>query len=163
MENPFVAYYRSPIGTMEIKCSGETIISAVFIDDFSDYPPLPENRTLEDCILQLREYFNGQRREFELQTDQDGTEYRQMVWNKINTVPFGKTLTYRELAIRTGSVKNLRSAATANGKNKLAIIVPCHRIIGNNNDLTGYAWGLWRKRWLLDHEGKIANGIVQLF
>lgn len=163
MENPFVAYFKSPIGTLEIKCSGETIISAVFTDMEIEFPPLPENKTLEICIDQLREYFEGKRKKFDLQTDQEGTDYQQMVWNHLADIPYGKTISYRELALRTGNVKYIRSVGTANGRNKLAIIIPCHRVTGNNGELTGFAWGLWRKQWLLEHESRIANGVNQLF
>jgi methylated-DNA-[protein]-cysteine S-methyltransferase len=163
VENPYVAYYSSPIGTLEIKCSGDTVIAIEFIEEITDYPPLPENQTLEICISQLREYFEGTRRIFDLQIDQDGTSFQQSTWHQVRDIPFGNTITYRELAIKTGNPKNIRSVGTANGKNKIAIVVPCHRVIGNKGELTGFAWGLWRKQWLLEHEGRLANGIQTLF
>lgn len=115
------------------------------------------------CAEQLIQYFNGQRRIFELPIHQEGTKFQQDVWNELTTIPFGKTISYLELARRTGDTKASRAVANANGKNKIAIIVPCHRVIGSNHELIGYAGGLWRKKWLLEHEAKIAYGVQTLF
>lgn len=115
------------------------------------------------CIEQLIQYFNGQRRIFELPITQDGTAFQQDVWSQLMVIPFGKTISYIELARKIGDPKATRAVANANGKNNVAIIVPCHRVIGANRQLVGYGGGLWRKKWLLEHEMKIAYGVQTLF
>lgn len=115
------------------------------------------------CLEQLIQYFNGERRVFELPLSQEGTAFQQETWNLLMSIPFGKTISYLELAIKTGDPKATRAVANANGRNNIAIIVPCHRVIGSNRELTGYAGGLWRKKWLLDHEMKVAYGVQTLF
>jgi methylated-DNA-[protein]-cysteine S-methyltransferase len=111
----------------------------------------------------LIQYFNGQRRTFDLPLHQPGTAFQQDVWNILTQIPFGKTISYLELARQTGDSKATRAVANANGKNNIAIIVPCHRVIGSNKELIGYAGGLWRKKWLLEHEAKVAYGVQTLF
>jgi methylated-DNA-[protein]-cysteine S-methyltransferase len=118
---------------------------------------------LINCIEQLIQYFNGERRQFDLPLHQPGTPFQQEVWNHLLTIPFGKTISYLDLAKMTGDSKATRAVANANGKNNIAIIIPCHRVIGSNRELTGYAGGLWRKKWLLEHEAKIAYGVQTLF
>ena len=115
------------------------------------------------CVEQLIQYFNGERRQFELPLNQTGTSFQQGVWNELVQIPFGRTISYLELARRTGDTKATRAVASANGKNNIAIIVPCHRVIGSNSTLVGYGGGLWRKKWLLEHEAKIAHGVRTLF
>lgn len=107
---------------------------------------------LQDCVQQLDEYFKGTRTEFNLKLNPKGTEFQQKVWNELQHIPFGTTNTYREQAITLGNLKAIRAVASANGKNPIWIVVPCHRIIGTNGSLTGYAGGIWRKKWLLNHE-----------
>lgn len=121
-------------------------------------PPL-----LINCLEELIQYFNGELRNFTLPLNQPGTTFQQDVWNLLTQIPFGKTISYLELARKTGDSKATRAVANANGKNHIAIIVPCHRVIGSNKELTGYAGGLWRKKWLLDHEAKVAYGVQTLF
>lgn len=118
---------------------------------------------LIQCIEQLIQYFNGQLQRFQLPLNQPGTVFQKEVWNELTQIPFAKTISYLELARRTGDSKATRAVANANGKNNIAIIVPCHRVIGSNGELTGYAGGLWRKKWLLEHEAKIAYGVQTLF
>lgn len=118
---------------------------------------------LIQCVEQLIQYFNGQRRIFELPLSQEGTPFQQEVWNELLTIPYAKTISYIQLAIRTGDPKATRAVASANGKNNIAIIVPCHRVIGSNGQLIGYGGGLWRKKWLLEHEMKVAYGVQTLF
>lgn len=115
------------------------------------------------CIEQLIQYFQGERRVFELPINQSGSAFQKEVWNELAIIPFGKTISYLELAIRTGDPKATRAVASANGKNNVAIIIPCHRVIGSNRALVGYGGGLWRKKWLLEHEMKIAYGVQTLF
>lgn len=121
-------------------------------------PPL-----LINCLEELIQYFNGELRNFTLPLNQPGTTFQQDVWNLLTQIPFGKTISYLDLARKTGDSKATRAVANANGKNHIAIIVPCHRVIGSNKELTGYAGGLWRKKWLLDHEAKVAYGVQTLF
>lgn len=121
-------------------------------------PPL-----MIQCMEQLIQYFNGGLRVFELPLNQPGTAFQQEVWNELLQIPFGKTISYLELARRMGDVKATRAVAGANGKNNIAIIVPCHRVIGSNSELVGYAGGLWRKKWLLEHEARLTYGIQTLF
>lgn len=118
---------------------------------------------LIQCIEQLIQYFNGQLQRFQLPLNQPGTVFQKEVWIELTQIPFAKTISYLELARRTGDSKATRAVANANGKNNIAIIVPCHRVIGSNGELTGYAGGLWRKKWLLEHEAKIAYGVQTLF
>ena len=107
---------------------------------------------LEDCVLQLNEYFKGDRKQFSLKLNAKGTDFQERVWNELLTIPYGKTSSYLELSKQLGDVKAIRAVANANGKNPLWIIVPCHRVIGSDGSLTGYAGGLHRKKWLLEHE-----------
>ena len=118
---------------------------------------------LIQCVEQLIQYFNGQRRVFELPLSQEGTSFQQEVWNELVTIPYAKTISYIQLAIKTGDPKATRAVASANGRNNIAIIVPCHRVIGSNGQLVGYGGGLWRKKWLLEHEMKVAYGVQTLF
>ena len=162
----YTTYYQSPIG--KIKVAGtENYISELLFQDNNDISAQPDNTTMPAMILQaieqLIQYFNGERRVFDLPIDQYGTEFQQKVWHELIRIPYGKTISYLELSRRVGDTKAIRGAASANGKNYLCIVVPCHRVIGSNMDLVGYAGGLWRKRWLLGLENKIANGVQTLF
>lgn len=107
---------------------------------------------LEDAAIQLREYFEGIRQQFDLKLNPQGTDFQKSIWKLLEEIPFGKTLSYLELSKRLGDVKAIRAVANANGKNPLWIIIPCHRVIGSDGSLTGYAGGLHRKKWLLEHE-----------
>lgn len=115
------------------------------------------------CVEELIQYFHGGRRKFEVPVNQQGTGFQTKVWNELLSIEFGKTISYLELSRRLGDVKSIRAAAAANGKNNIAIIVPCHRVIGSNRSLVGYGGGLWRKKWLLQHEAKQAHGVQTLF
>jgi methylated-DNA-[protein]-cysteine S-methyltransferase len=107
---------------------------------------------LEDCVIQLKEYFEGERQVFNLKLNPHGTVFQNKVWEQLQTIPYGKTISYLELSKQIGDVKAIRAVANANGKNPLWIIIPCHRVIGSNGKLTGYAGGLHRKQWLLELE-----------
>ena len=117
---------------------------------------------LKQTIEQLDEYFQGKRKDFDLPVAQQGTPFQNNVWNHLVKIPFGKTISYLQLSKWIGDVKAIRAIASANGKNNVAIVVPCHRVIGSNASLVGYAGGLWRKKWLLEHETKVYSGIQQL-
>ena len=157
----YTAYYASPVGQLKILCSDEHLQELLFVNEDvaaeNDASPL-----LSQCIQQLDEYFSGRRRAFELPLQQSGTAFQQKVWNLLLQIPFGKTISYNTLSKQYGDVKAIRAVESANGKNNLAIIVPCHRVIGSNQSLTGYAGGLWRKRWLLEHEAKHFAGVREL-
>ena len=116
----------------------------------------PESKIIPDVLIdaayQLNEYFEGKRQNFDLLLNPEGTEFQKKVWSLLSEIPYGKTLSYLELSRRLGDVKAIRAVASANGKNPLWIIIPCHRVIGSDGSLTGYAGGLHRKKWLLNHE-----------
>lgn len=107
---------------------------------------------LQEAVLQLQEYFDGLRTQFSFKIAPRGTEFQKRVWLQLQRIPYGETLSYLALAKELGDVKAIRAVASANGKNPLWIVVPCHRVIGTDGSLTGYAGGLWRKKWLLEHE-----------
>jgi methylated-DNA-[protein]-cysteine S-methyltransferase len=123
----------------------------------------PDSPILKEAMRQLEEYFDGRRREFDLPLGQAGSVFQQRVWAELCRIPFGKTISYLQLARRLGDEKCIRAAGSANGKNALAIVVPCHRVIGSSGDLVGYGGQLWRKKWLLEHEQKLAHGVQTLF
>lgn len=143
----------SPLGFIEIKGNDLGLASVTFLDEKTPATPKAEIPSeLTDAHQQLTEYFAGKRKVFDLKLKPSGTEFQQKVWQKLQTVPLGKTATYLEMAKELGDPKTIRAAASANGKNPIAIIIPCHRVIGTDGSLTGYAGGLWRKKWLLEHE-----------
>ena len=107
---------------------------------------------LQEAVLQLNDYFEGKRTDFDFTLNPKGTEFQQKVWKGLLEIPFGKTFSYMDLSKKLGDVKAIRAVASANGKNPLWIVVPCHRVIGTDGSLTGYAGGLWRKKWLLEHD-----------
>ncbi len=165
MADLVTTYYQSPIGLLKISGTDDFITEVTYHDitqkpqgSKKQLPPL-----VIQCIEQLIQYFNAQRRQFELPLNQPGSTFQQGVWSELMQIPFGKTISYLELARRTGDTKASRAVASANGKNNVCIIVPCHRVIGSNKELVGYGGGLWRKKWLLEHEAKIAWGVQTLF
>lgn len=109
-------------------------------------------KIIEEAIVQLDEYFNGARFVFDLQLNPHGTDFQKKVWQELIAIPYGQTVSYKNIALITGDVNNVRAVGTSNGKNPIAIVIPCHRVVGTNGKLTGYAGGLWRKKWLLNHE-----------
>ncbi len=164
----FTTYYQSPVGLLRFRVTEHFLSEVHFVDNDENMVPddalrgsLPSMAV--QAIEQLIQYFHGDRRSFELPVNQEGTDFQQKVWNELMNIPFGKTISYLEMSRRLGDPKVIRAAAAANGKNHVAIIVPCHRVVGSNNDLVGYGGGLWRKKWLLEHEKKIAHGVLTLF
>lgn len=147
----------------------ETFISEMLFEDEepqqklqgANESALPQ--LLFEAMEQLIQYFQGQRRVFDFPINQHGTDFQQKVWNELLSISYGKTISYLELSRRLGDHKVIRAAASANGKNNICIVVPCHRVIGSKRELVGYGGGLWRKRWLLELENKIANGVQTLF
>jgi methylated-DNA-[protein]-cysteine S-methyltransferase len=146
-----IAYYSSPVGELQIESDNEKITMVGFLRD----PKEQEVRTpvIEQCASELEEYFLGRRKYFSFETDLRGSNFEIKVWNELLNIPYGKTISYQELAIRVGDIKSVRAVGLANGQNPIAIAVPCHRVIGKSGDLVGYGGGLDKKIWLLEHEG----------
>ncbi|MDZ7332003.1 MAG: methylated-DNA--[protein]-cysteine S-methyltransferase [candidate division KSB1 bacterium] len=148
------AFYHSPIGWLKIACDDAAIVSVQFVDNegepSSQQPPL-----LQGCIAQLCDYFQGLRKNFELPLAPQGTAFQKLVWKKLLEIPFGTTASYGDIAHRIGEPRAVRAVGRANGQNPIAIIIPCHRVIGADGKLVGYGAGLWRKQWLLQHEQRM--------
>jgi methylated-DNA-[protein]-cysteine S-methyltransferase len=159
----YSSYYQSPLGQLKIVCTDDHVQAVVFVKENEVLAEQADHLLLNLCTLQLDEYLSGKRKNFDLPLQQSGTAFQQKVWDLLMQIPFGKTISYNELSKQYGDLKAIRAVASANGKNNLAIIVPCHRVIGSNQSLTGYAGGLWRKKWLLEHEAKHHSGVMTLF
>jgi len=151
LESYDYAYLETPLGTAKIVGDNNGIVSISVIETKEKTTDrIPD--TLVDCIEQLKQYFEGSRQDFNLKLNPNGTDFQKNVWKELLTIPFGKTTTYLKQTLALGNEKAIRAVAAANGKNPIWIVVPCHRVIGTNGSLTGYAGGLWRKKWLLEHE-----------
>jgi methylated-DNA-[protein]-cysteine S-methyltransferase len=158
MTNIYKQLYQSPIGMIEILGTVEKITSILFIDNQEAIASQNEcPQVLEECKNQLDEYFRGIRREFTFPYQLEGTAFQKKVWGALAEVSYAETASYKEIAVSIGNEKATRGVGSANGKNRLSIVIPCHRIIGSNGKLTGYAGGLWRKEWLLRHEGSLRD------
>jgi methylated-DNA-[protein]-cysteine S-methyltransferase len=144
------AHIKTPLGIATI-IGDENGIFSITVADEQTIPTIIPN-VLQEAVAQLNEYFDGERTDFTLKLNPKGTEFQQKVWGALLEIPYGKTRTYLEQSKILGDVKAIRAVASANGKNPLWIVVPCHRVIGSDGSLTGYAGGLWRKKWLLEHE-----------
>lgn len=151
--NETSAIIPSPLGHIRITATHEQVSEISFIGEAEALQPAG-TALLQTAATQLQEYFAGTRTEFSFPFGQQGTPFQQRVWAGLLDIPFGKTISYKTMAIRLGDEKCIRAAGTANGKNQLAIVVPCHRVVGTNGALVGYAGELWRKQWLLEHEAK---------
>lgn len=145
------AIINTPLGITEIQ-GDENGISKIYIRDENVEITSKIPSELEKAAIQLQEYFEGKRTHFTFLLHPSGTEFQKKVWQELLNIPFGKTCSYLELSKKLGDVKAIRAVAAANGKNPLWIVIPCHRVIGSDGSLTGYAGGLWRKKWLLEHE-----------
>ncbi|WP_264531701.1 methylated-DNA--[protein]-cysteine S-methyltransferase [Flavobacterium sp. N502540] len=145
-------YVNSPLGITKIVGDedGIAIVSVSDVGDNDVSQTIP--KVLEEAVSQLQEYFDGKRTDFALKLNPKGTDFQQKVWKSLLEIPYGKTISYMDQTKKLGDVKAIRAVASANGKNPLWIVVPCHRVIGTNGSLTGYAGGLSRKKWLLEHE-----------
>mgnify|MGYP000518919174 CR=1 FL=1 len=142
---------KSPLGFTKIIGDEDGIASVTVLNSeekITNIIPIE----LEDCVIQLHEYFEGSRKQFDLKLNPSGTDFQKKIWKLLEVIPYGKTTSYLDLSKQHGDVKAIRAVANANGKNPLWIIVPCHRVIGSDGSLTGYAGGLHRKKWLLEHE-----------
>jgi len=147
----FKAYYLSPIGPLEVSGTSDGIVSVAFVKR-----RLPNDRNLPGCvkkgIRQLDEYFKGARKNFSLKLLLHGTPFQKLVWQRLEKIPYGKLVSYGDVARTIGKPNAYRAVGNANNKNPIPIIIPCHRVIGSNGKLVGYGSGLWRKGWLLNHE-----------
>lgn len=150
------AIINTPLGLTEIQ-GDENGISKIYIRDENVEITSKIPSKLKEAVIQLQEYFEGKRTHFTFLLHPSGTEFQKKVWQELINIPFGKTCSYLELSKKMGDVKAIRAVAAANGKNPLWIVVPCHRVIGSDGSLTGYAGGLWRKKWLLEHENPSAQ------
>jgi len=148
------AYIDTPLGIAKLEGDTEGLFGITVLNSevkISDIIP----ETLEDAVYQLQEYFEGKRQDFALELNPQGTDFQKRVWEALLQIPYGKTVSYLELSKTLGDVKAIRAVAAANGKNPLWIVVPCHRVVGSDGSLTGYAGGLHRKKWLLEHESPV--------
>jgi len=165
MQNLYYTYYQSPVGLLKIGGTDNYIAGLCFVDNKEQVthgePGISE--VMHECTEELIEFFNGKRRSFDIPVYQDGSAFQQRVWGELLNIPFGKTISYLELAKHLGDIKVVRAAASTSGKNKIAIIIPCHRVIGSDKSLVGYGGGLWRKKWLLQHEFRVMHGVQTLF
>ncbi|MGB8195057.1 MAG: methylated-DNA--[protein]-cysteine S-methyltransferase [Chitinophagaceae bacterium] len=157
-------YYSSPVGLLRISGTEHFISEVHFMkEEVQAQAGEPPSPLVIQCVEELIQYFQGQRRQFEVPVHQDGSDFQTKVWNELLSITYGKTISYLELSRRLGDTKVIRAAASANGRNNIAIIVPCHRVIGSDQTLVGYGGGLSRKKWLLQHEAKYAHGVQTLF
>ncbi len=163
--------YNSPIGVLKLTCSEDAVQSLLFTGNEQNLQPFTNKKNNPEPLLpitkqtikELNNYFDGTSFNFSSKLDQQGTEFQHSVWNALTTIKPGTTQSYMLLSKSLGNTKAIRAVGTANGKNAIAIIVPCHRVIGSNGSLVGYGGGLWRKKWLLEHEAKHLSGLQTLF
>ena len=152
----FYSYASTPVGRLLLTSDGDALTGL----HFTDLPKSPEpasdweedDARFDDVHLQLKEYFDGAREDFDLPLSPQGTPFQVSVWNALREIGYGKTASYGDIAVRVGRPSAVRAVGSTNGRNPIAIIIPCHRVIGANGSLTGYGGGLHRKEWLLDLE-----------
>ena len=154
------AYYKSPIGILRITEEDDFITSIYALDEEYEVSP-PETALLKEAIKQLDEYFSGTRKNFDLPLKQQGSDFQQGVWEELSRIGYGKTISYLQQSKFLNNPLGIRAIASANGKNHLLIVVPCHRVIGTDGSLTGFGCGVWRKKWLLEHEQRVM-GVGQM-
>ena len=151
-ENKYVAFIQTPIGNLKIIADDNAVTEILF--DAEKTSEESTNKIIEQCKRELAEYFVGKRKEFTVPLNQKGSEFQKKVWDELQKIPYGKTVSYGYVAEKIGGKNMMRAVGGANKRNRIPIIVPCHRVIGSNGSLVGYAGGLWRKEWLLEHERK---------
>ena len=147
----YTDYLETPLGTVEIKASQKGIIQIIFSG--AEKSTIKPSEITDDCKKQLKEYFEGKRKTFDLPLNPQGTAFQKSIWASLEKIPFGRVLSYRDIADMISNRKAVRAVGAANGRNPIGIIIPCHRVIGSDGSLTGYAGGIERKLWLLKHEG----------
>lgn len=151
----YFEYMDTPLGEMELTSNSTHLLSVLFVKNGKhalEKQPVAFSAINEKTKKQLISYFNKEQLNFDLPLSPAGTEFQKQVWNELLKIPFGTTISYLTLAKKLGDENVIRAAASANGKNPIAIIIPCHRVIGSDGKLVGYSGELWRKKWLLDHE-----------
>ena len=165
MEETYINIYHSPLGRISIEGTSSAISAITFLEEDSliieDSKKMP--MVIDHCAFLLTEYFAGRLFSFDIETQVNGTPFQLEIWKLLSDIPFGKTISYLELSKRFGDVNAIRAVGTANGKNPLSIVVPCHRVIGSKGELTGYAGKIWRKQWMLEHENSIVSKQQSLF
>lgn len=149
------AFLKTPIGVLELVGNAEGLLEVKFMDSAPEQISKKIPEELKNAVAQLQEYFECKRDKFCLKLSPQGTEFQKKVWQQLQEIPYGKTQSYQQMAMLLGNPKVIRAAASANGKNPISIIIPCHRVIGSDGSLTGYAGGLHRKKWLLEHESPL--------
>ena len=147
------SYLETPIGILAVKGTASAIKAVFFVETGSE--EMASTACTELAAQQLQEYFAGERNQFALNLAPEGTPFQQKVWQQLLTVDYGEMVAYQDIAHALGKPKASRAVGAANGQNPIAVIIPCHRIVGSNGKLTGYAGGIWRKEWLLRHEGSL--------
>jgi methylated-DNA-[protein]-cysteine S-methyltransferase len=156
LSSVFIDYLKSPMGILQLKANAAGLMAIGFVEQEQQTTVKP-NQITDSTKHQLTEYFAGDRKEFDLPISAPGTEFQRHVWRQLTFIPYGQTCSYQDIANRLDNPKAVRAVGNANGKNPLTIVVPCHRVIGANGSLTGYAWGVSRKEYLLKHEMNIAE------
>lgn len=151
---------QTDIGNLEIKGAEDCICSIEYLDTPSEILTTEIPASLIPIVTQLKQYFKGERTQFDVKLAPEGTTFQKKVWKQLQTIPYGKTVSYQKMANELGDPKVIRAAASANGKNPISIVIPCHRVIGSDGSLTGYAGGLHRKKWLLELESPVTQGTL---
>ncbi len=161
---------NSPIGTLTIVANERAVVAIRWDTDSADREPdahdpvddvdSADHAVLAAAVEQLDEYFAGTRRDFDLPLEPDGTAFQHQAWDALVRIPFGETISYGQQAAMLGDKNKSRAVGAANGKNPIPIVVPCHRVVGSNGHLTGFAGGLDTKAWLLDHERRVRTGVT---
>jgi methylated-DNA-[protein]-cysteine S-methyltransferase len=153
LNNSYYTFIETPIGILKITADKKSITGIIF--DPENTEGGKSNEIIELCKKELQEYFSGERKSFTVSVNQKGSRFQKKVWNELQKIPYGKTVSYGYIAERVGGKNFSRAVGSANNKNHIPIVVPCHRVVGSNGSLTGYAGGLWRKKWLIMlEEGK---------
>ncbi len=149
------SFYKSPVGVLEIIASINVITSVLFTEA-EPIAVTPDEPIILECKNQLDLYFKGQLKKFTLPLNPSGSEFQKKVWDQLLLIPFGSVVSYEYIARKLGDTGLVRAVGMANNKNRIPIIIPCHRVVGKNGDMIGYGGGIWRKKWLLQHERKFA-------
>ena len=162
--------FQSPIGEIELQFENQLLVNLHFCgsEEMQDplWKPAAISKKSDDHIVkafnELNQYFCGELKDFSIPLSLNGSSFQQKIWHQLKDIPFGTTSSYLQLSKQYGDAKAVRAVGLANGRNPVAIIVPCHRVIGSNGRLVGYAGGLWRKKWLLAHESVSAGNAMQM-
>ncbi|MGH7242532.1 MAG: methylated-DNA--[protein]-cysteine S-methyltransferase [Phycisphaerales bacterium] len=148
---------KSPLGDLRLQANSNSVCGLHFSNVDDAALPIVKSALLEQIEHELHDYFQGRRREFGVPLEFDGTEFQKRVWEELRRIPFAETISYAELAKRVGNANGFRAVGAANGANPIAIVVPCHRVINADGGIGGYGGDVWRKRWLLEHERRVAG------